>query len=155
MSNTIYGVATVEVILPSQTVTTSAVTTTAFDVSDYASGQVEVVVVVESNGGAGSIDYKVQYSPTDAISSGALVDPQDLETAYYKGGSTVQDGYKFDAFSLVGKSALKNINNSILFSKPTFDTKKVPNGKFQVVLTPTGLTGTNKVSVVLLKHNRP
>ena len=78
MSNTIYGVATVEVILPSQTIT-GAVTTTAFDVSDYASGQVEVVVVVESNGGAGSIDYKVQYSPTDAISSGALVDPQDLE----------------------------------------------------------------------------
>lgn len=155
MSNISYNTVIVEPILVSQTIT-GAVTTTAFDVSGYATGRFEVKVIVESNGGAGSIDYKVQYSPTDAISSGALVDPQDLNASYYVGGVSVPEvGTKFPAFSLVGKSAVKNINNEVLFQRPTIAGASMPSTKFQVVLTPTGLTGTNKVSVVLLKHNRP
>jgi hypothetical protein len=151
MSNIKHNVVNVATILSSQTITTSAVTTEVFDLSGYGNGNFSIIVDVQSNGGAGTIDHKVQYSSTDTVSSGALANAVDLETVYYVDS---QRGYKADALALTGRSAETHINYEFAFEKPTLDTAKVPNKYFQVVITPANLTGTNKVTVLLVKHNR-
>ena len=145
----------VDVILASTTITTSPVTTLGFDTADYAIEDCKVKLIVEQNGGTGSIDYEIQYSPTDAFSGTGLDTPTALDISYNVGGEIIlEQGKKLDALSLVGLSAVKDKNYQVYFVRPTLIGRKVPNTKFQVKFTPTGLTGTNKITVVLIKGNK-
>ena len=144
----------VEVLLANSTITTTPITTIAFDTVDYAIENCKLLLIVQENGGTGSIDYEVQYSPTDAFSGTGLNTPTALDISYNVGGSILlEQGKKLDALSLVGLSAVKDKNYQVYWVRPTLVGRKVPNTKFQVKFTPTGLTGTNKITVLLIKEN--
>ena len=144
----------VEVLLANSTITTTPITTVAFDTVDYAIEDCKLLLIVQENGGTGSIDYEIQYSPTDAFSGTGLNTPTALDISYYAGGFLLEQGKKLDALSLVGLSAVKDKNYQVYWVRPTLVGRKVPNTKFQVKFTPAGLTGTNKITALLIKNNK-
>ena len=130
---------------------TAPITTKAFDLNGCKVW--ELFVLTGENGGEGTIAYQVNYSSSDSVDGGGLLENAvALPNVYYLNSK----GYRGEKEP--GIDFENNVlKTAIFFDKPNLGVggvpTEMPNTKFNLTLTPAALTGVNKVTVVLVKHN--